>query len=477
MEARKLTRYETLAQTIETLIAEGTFLPGDRVPSVRQLSTQQQVSATTVQQAYLLLENRGLLKARDRSGFYVQVPQATPPPRPKSHYEETAELTVADLIAEVLRSANQDDIAPLGAACPSPELLPGTQLARIAGVQARTHPKAAATAYTFSPGLERLRRQLSQRALATGATISPEEILITDGCMESLNLALAAVARPGDLIAVESPSYFALLQAISARGMRVMEIPADTDAGTNLEALDEALGKHPVKAFVSIPTFHNPLGFALSEEKKRDMVALLERHGVPLIEDDIYGDLAHDHERPRPAKAYDRTGNAILCSSLSKTLGPGLRVGWIAAGRYAHEVETLKNSLTVASPGLAQLIAAEFLHSGGYERHLRKVRRAFEQQMVQTTRAVLDGFPKGTRISRPEGGFILWVELPEGTDSVRLYRRALDKRIGLIPGPVFSASGGFGNYIRLSCGYPWSSKIERAIGRLGELADKEARRA
>lgn len=171
----------------------------------------------------------------------------------------------------------------------------------------------------------------------------------------------------------------------------------------------------------------------------------------------------------RPAKAFDDRGNVLLCGSFSKTLAPGYRVGWIAPGRLQEAVERRKFAHVVASPSPTQMAIAEYLSEGGYERHLRRLRRALAVQSERYRAAIADAFPPGTRISRPQGRFVLWVELAPGFDAVDLQQRALERGVAVAPGSIFSARPRFGHCLRISTGHPWSSRIERAITTLGEL--------
>jgi DNA-binding transcriptional MocR family regulator len=290
--------------------------------------------------------------------------------------------------------------------------------------------------------------------------------------MEALNLALRAVARPGDVIAIESPTYFAFLQIIESLGMKAIEIPTHHRTGMDLDALAKAIRKHSVRACITISNCHNPLGFILEEQYKKDLVALMTKHNVALIEDDIYGDLAFSGIHPKTAKSFDKEGIVLLCSSFSKVLAPGFRVGWIEAGRYRDTVRRLKFINTIHSPSLPQLAIAEFMETGGYDRYLRGLRETLARQIQLYSQAVSRHFPDGTKISRPLGGYVLWVELPERVDALKLYRMAVSQKISIIPGVIFSASGRFGNHIRLSCGHPFTDSIERALVTLGKLCEK-----
>ncbi|HEU4402229.1 MAG TPA: PLP-dependent aminotransferase family protein [Candidatus Polarisedimenticolia bacterium] len=462
--------YLRLARLIEEQIRTGALRVGDKVPSVRKLRRQQRVSASTVLQAYFWLENRGCIEPRARSGFYVKVPQSgrAPEPRIGPSRPGAKAVGVGEILREAVRAAADPLKVPFGAACPSPDLLPNRRLNHILRSIARWTPHHSAR-YELPPGAAPLRHQIARRALELGCTLDPDEIIITCGAMQALNLSLLAVGKPGDVVALESPTYFGILQAVEALGMRVVEIPTHPRTGISLDLLERAIKKHRISACIAMTNCHNPLGYVLSEERTKALVDLTARHEVPLIEDDIYGDLAYDQARPQTAKALDRKGLVLLCSSFSKILAPGFRIGWVHAGRFSQQVERLMFLTTIAAPSLPQLAVAEFLESGGYDRHLRRLRATFANQVDATAQAIAKHFPEKTRISRPDGGFLLWVELPKQIDAIELCRRALTANIGILPGPIFSASGQFRHHIRMSCGHPMSETTDRAIRTLGRI--------
>jgi DNA-binding transcriptional MocR family regulator len=463
--------YEQVADRMSTLIDRGTLRPGERIPSVRKLSAQLRVSISTVQQAYFLLEDRGFIEARPQSGFYVRLRLRDLPPEPKrsSPSLSATKVGVADLVAKVFEAARNPDVVPLATAIPSPDLLPSKQLNRLMAWVAR-HSGQEAMNYDFPPGNEALRRQVARRSLDWGCSLSPDDIVTSCGTMEALNLCLRAVAKPGDTIAVESPTFYGILQA--SLGMKALEIPTHPRHGIDLEALDLAIKKNKIKACLVIPNFNNPLGSCMPDKNKKHLVEMLGRREIPLIEDDIYGDLYFGTVRPKVAKAFDKHGLVLLCSSFSKTIAPGYRVGWTAPGRFKAQVEHLKSMNTVATPTLPQITVAKFLEGGGYDRHLRKLRKALATQVQRMILAISQYFPEGTRVTRPAGGFVLWLELPTRVDAIELYFNALENRISIAPGPIFSAKQKYPNFIRLSCGQPWSDKLEEALITLGRLAGK-----
>lgn len=453
------------------LIEAGTLRQGDRLPSVRRLSRQRGVSVATVVQAYLGLEDRGLVEARPQSGHYVRARRAPLPPEPRLPRPTTTacKVSVRSVAARVYSASRDPSIVPFGAASPSPELLPTDKLNRILAAIARS-AGGAGVAYDPPPGLPALRRQIARRSVDWGCALGPDDIVTTIGAMEALHLCLKAVARRGDTIAIESPTYFGLLQLIESLGIRAVEIPSHPRAGMDLDVLEEALGRHAIKAVLAVPNFSNPLGALMPDEAKERLVAMLARREIPLIEDDIHGDLHFGDVRPRVAKSFDRHGLVMLCSSFSKTLAPGYRVGWVAPGRFRDTVEQLKFAQTVASPTLTQMAVAELLDEGGYDHHLRALRRRLAAQVARVSEAVAEHFPAGTRVARPSGGFVLWVEMPTGVSALDLHDRALDRGISVAPGPLFSAKHRFLHCVRLNCGFPWSDLLDHGVRTLGRLA-------
>jgi len=305
----------------------------------------------------------------------------------------------------------------------------------------------------------------------SGCVVGPEDVVITNGCMEAVTLALLATCKPGDTLAVESPAYYGFFQLIQQMGLKALEIPSTPTSGISIEALSYALETTQVSACLVVPNYSNPIGSLMPDEHKAQLVRLLERHDIPLIEDDINADLSHSDERPLTAKRYDSTGNVLLCSSFTKTLAPGYRVGWMVPGRYLAQVQRLKLLMNIANATPPQMAIAEFLANGGYDRHLRTIRRTYAKRVAMLGEAIGRHFPEGTRVTRPRGGFNLWVEMPEEVQALKLYSQALKQGITITPGPLFSASDKFHNYVRLNAAF-YSEKNEFAIETLGKLAKK-----
>jgi DNA-binding transcriptional MocR family regulator len=465
--------YEQLAVEMAGQIERGTYRPGERIPSVRQASQERSLSITTVLQAYQMLEDRGYIEARPQSGYYVLPRPAAVAPEPgvSTASLDPSEVSIEELAIMVLRDTLNPDLVQFGAAIPDPELLPTGRLNRILASLIRNE-EVPLHVSGVPEGYDELRIQVAQRAFHAGCSLSPAEIMITTGCTEALNLALRAVCKPGDLVAIESPSYFGILQILESQGLRALEIPTHHRDGISLEALRFALEHHQVSACITVSNFSNPLGSCMPDENKKELVELLAEREIPLIEDDIHGELYFSGQRPRVAKAYDREGLVLLCSSFSKDISPAYRVGWIAPGRFQGRFERLKMATNVGTPIITQLAIARFLKSGGYDHHLRRIRRAYAGKVAAMAQAVLRHFPSGTRVTSPAGGFLLWVQLPEGSDSLVLYRQALKSGITIAPGDLFSStSAKYSNYIRLNAAYMSEATLP-ALQRLGELAGR-----
>ncbi|MGN6459498.1 MAG: PLP-dependent aminotransferase family protein [Achromobacter mucicolens] len=464
-------RYERLTEEITASILSGLLQVGDRLPSVRQTSASRGVSPSTVFKAYYLLEARGLIRARDRSGYYVQRAPRAALPELDSVSSATAgrhPVDVSDNVLRVLNATLRRDMLPFGSAFPSPSFLPHSRLARF---MAATVPKLDpwGSIDDLSPGDAALRRAIALRYLADGLTVPVDEIIVTNGALDALNLSLAAVTRPGDAVIVESPTFYAALQSLERNGLHAIEVATHPRVGIDLDALENAILQHRPRACWLMTTFQNPLGSLMPDEKKEALVKLLTRHDVALIEDDVYGELYFGESRPRPAKAFDTEGIVMHCASFSKTLAPGYRVGWVAGGRYTRQIMRNKLTTSLATPAPKQAAIAAYLEKGGFDRHLRLFRQALALQQGELLQAVARYFPKGTRATRPAGGYFVWVELPAHIDTLKVHRAALDQGISIAPGPLFSATGGFGNFLRLNHGHPWNDGMEQGMATLGKL--------
>ncbi len=462
--------YEQLADEISSQIRAGVLRPGDRLPSVRVTSRGYGVNPGTVLQAYGRLEDRGQIRARPRSGYYVTARREDVQPEPETLWPPKVSTTVntRDLIFDVLNAIKSRNVVPFGSAFPSPDFFPFAELAKSLHAGARRLDPYAAVEH-LPPGNLDLIRQIARRYMESGVTVRKDEIVITCGAIEGLNLCLQAVAQPGDVIAIESPTFYLALEAIERMKLKAVEIATHPREGVDLSALSAAFDRHPIKVCWVMTNFQNPMGSLMPEGKKRELVRMLAERDVPLIEDDVYAELYFGADRPKPAKAFDRKGLVLHCSSFSKCLAPGYRVGWAAAGRFADQVNRGKLMTSIATSIPIQAGIAEHLKHGGYERHLRRLRHSLAIQQGHMLQAIKQYFPTATRVTRPEGGYFLWVELPESVNALDVHRLAIGKKITIVPGPIFSARKKYGNCIRLNYGLLWSPRMEVAMATLGEI--------
>jgi DNA-binding transcriptional MocR family regulator len=468
-------RYERLASQIGDLIRRGDLPPGTRIPAVRAACDAYGVSPSTVFRAYYLLESQGLIVARPRSGYFVlaAAPGAPLHGAASTPNEPSKSVNISELVFEVLHSIKDTHTVALGSAFMSPTVFPMQRLGRSCASVNRSTDLAKMVA-ALPPGDDALRRQIALRYLMAGMVVHVDEIIITSGALDALTLSLQVLTHAGDEIAIEKPTFYAALQAIQRLQLKVVEIPVHPVEGHDMEALAQALDRRSIRACWFMTSFQNPTGATLSDTKKQTLVELLAKYEVPLIEDDVYSELRFGSAPIRPAKFFDRQGLVLHCGSFAKSLAPGYRIGWAAAGRFAEQLERAKWMTTLSASVPAQRAIADYLEHGGYDRFLRKLRRELAAQQAAMLGAIDRYFPAQSTATRPDGGYFTWVELPRHVDSLRLFEAALERGISFAPGPMFSASGEFRHHIRLNYGYPWSPEIERAMATLGELAQDEA---
>ena len=451
---RDCPKYLQLARRFERQLRSGVLRVGDRLPSVRQLRAEHRISVATAVGCYLWLERQGYVRARPKLGFYVsRTPMADGPvPAAAARMRGPLAIRVGDMPAA--GGAGRDGVLELGPAVIGPPLLPMSRLNRSIRLALSAFADHAVR-YEDPRGNLRLRRQIARLVFRQGASCRPDEIVVTSGATEALNLSIRAVARPGDVIAVESPGCFEMLQTLEALHMRAIEVPHVPRTGIDLAMLGAAARRHRIKAMIVNATCHNPFGDCVTDVKKAETVAFAARHGIAVIETDTFGDLVFSGERPRALKAFDETGIVMQCASLAHYVAPGFNLGWANAGRWQPEVERLKGLTNVANARLPQLAMAEFLESGGLEKHLKHLRVALWRSVEAARQEILQRFPPGTRVSRPDGGFVLWIQLPEAYDGVDVQKRVAAAGINILPGAMFSPSRQYKNCIRIACGYPF----------------------
>lgn len=461
--------YERVANRVTELIGKGVYNYGDRVPSIRMLSTELQVSTTTVVEAYRLLEDQNVLEARPQSGYYVKA-VASDPHSPSTAYPNSTNaipVSISDLLIKTIKDNQRPDVVALAGADAAPDLLPVKALQKC--VAAAVRDSDCLIQYDPPPGCKELRAVIARRAALAGCSFSPEQVVLTLGAQEALSLCLRSVCSVGDVVAIESPTFFGQLQAIETLGLRVLEIPSDPYNGLSLDALQLALEQMPVKAVVVTPSHSNPSGSCMSEESLTELVDLTTRFEVPVIEDDVYGELGFGLRRIPAAKSFDHSGNVLYCSSLSKTLVPGYRLGWAVAGKYHESVARLKTLTNLASPSVLALGVARYMQGSAFDRALRQMRREYARRTRAMREAILASFPSGTKVSDPRGGFVLWVELPREFDTLKLYPKALAKGVVYAPGPLFSGAGKrYHHCLRLSSS-SWDAPTKEAVQILASI--------
>ncbi len=469
--------YRRLADHYKTAIETGTLCQGDRFPSVRALMERHGISLSTALQTCRQLESDGWLEARPRSGNFVRQPRRLSTPALDEPFRGQAidpaqYVGIHARVSEFVARGRQFPVkVNFSSARSAPSLYPGEALKNAATRALRKYPDLLVRPAPPNGNAE-FRNVLARRAMVSGMVLAPEELVVTQGCIEALNLALRAVTQPGDIVAVESPTFYGLLQVLEALGLRALEIPTSPQNGISLEALELAAQTHErITAIVVVPTLQNPLGSIMPDAHKARLVDFCARSEIALIEDDTYSALVNDDAPVQALKSWDRNGNVIHCASLHKILAPGMRLGWMNAGRWHSRVEMLKYVQSRNNEELAQLAAADFMASSAYDRHLRRLRSSLKRQRERTAEAIARYFPGGTRLTEPAGGLALWVELPAGRSSRRVFDAALTKGIYIAPGLMFSNSNRFDGYIRLNCGAPFTSEIDQALRELGSVVD------
>ena len=459
--------YRRIAEMLRLTLSSGALQVGDRMISARKLAERECVSLPTALEALRCLEAEGLIVARPRSGYYVH--QTRLPPRVEPSRSPSGPVPVTmSAVARSLFSSAEARLIPLGAALPDPAWLPGDALQRAlhsAGRRLDAHGQS----YSLPPGRGDLRSKIAARAAQWGARVGADDLIITAGATQALRLALRAVCQPGDVVAIEQPAYFGTLLLLEDLGLKALEIPTDPVEGLLLEPLADAMRCHRPAAVLASPTVQNPLGASMPVARKQELVTLLEGAGIPLIEDDVYGDLVGEGQRPPACKAFDQSGNVIYCSSLSKTLAPGWRIGWIAAGRYHTQVLQTRMAGDWAGTPLLEAATSEVLASGDYDRHLRRLKRRIAAGIRAVVARVEASFPPGTRLNVPAAGFLLWVELPQQVNALEVHRRALALGIDVSPGPLFSPGAELTHFLRLNCANEPTPRLLNAVEQIGAL--------
>ncbi len=461
--------YSEIANKIAKLISNEVLKPGDRLPSVRKLCQEHGISMNTAKRVFLELEGQSLIESKPQSGYFVSrlsyhklpLPEVSKPSAVSNNKEPE------ELIRKVYANMGKNDLTLFSIGVPSNELLPLAKLNKEM-MHATRELRDSGTGYEQLQGNEKLRRMIAARSLSWGGSLHEDDLVTTAGGMNALSFCMMALGKPGDTIAMESPCYPGILQLAASMGLKVLELPTHPTTGIEMEALKKAIPK--INLCLLVPNFNTPLGSCMPDEHKKEVVELLSKHHIPLIEDDIYGDLYFGTQRPKCCKSFDEDGTVLWCSSVSKTLAPGYRVGWVAPGRYKDQILKLKLVHAISSSTITQEAVASFLKSGRYENHLRRLRQTLQSNYQHYIQAIAEYFPEGTKTTRPQGGLSLWVEFDKKINTADLFDIAIKQKISIAPGRIFTLQNQFENCMRLSIGLPWSEEIRQKLKLLGLLA-------
>lgn len=461
--------YEEAANNFQRQIEQRLLQHGDRLPSIRAFSKLMKISISTAYKAYYELERIGIIESRPRSGFYVRntisLKKAT---GDTVGVIRSDKLTIDQIIHIVYNDNTQSGFLNLSVARPPSSLIPVAKLNKSV-TEVLRKSKSSCTAYEPLQGNFSLRKQISRYAYEWGGQITPEDVVTTHGCMDAVTLCLKATTSPGDTVAIQSPSFFGLFQALKSLGLKILEIPSDPETGISLPFLKSAMEKQPIKVCLLVSNFNNPTGDCLPDHNKSALVKFLADREIPLIEDDIYGEMYFSGNRPKNCKSFDKKGLVLLCSSFSKLLAPGYRVGWCVPGKFKDAILNLKLTQTIASNSLTHAAITQFLDTGRYDLYLRRLRKALFQQCLQYQEAILKYFPGEIHCSIPKGGCVLWIELAKDKDALRLYQQAIQHHISIAPGHIFTTDGSFSNYFRITFSEPYTKEVDHGLEVLGKL--------
>lgn len=468
-------RYVALADDIQENILNGVFTPGEKLPSLRKLHHKLGLSISTIHQAYIELEKRGRVEAREKSGFYVKTLDKSllGRPAPITKVSKPCRVLVNRMAENIIIDLQDEEMLQLGAAIPARELMPLKQLSRIMKSIPTVDLQSYFSSYDICAGNIELREELAKRMLGIACnSVTADDIITTNGCLESVAFCLRAAADPGDTILVESPVFHCFLQLIEDLNMKVIEIPGCPEDGIDPDLFDQAIQSNTIRVCLLNSNFQNPMGSVMPLKNKKRILETALQNDIPIIEDDLYGDLYHGDKRPSTFKSLDDQGMVLYCSSFSKSLSPGLRTGWTLPGKFKKDVIRMKLNTSISNPGINHIVAAKFIKTGAYDRHLRKLRNRLKNQISAMIIAVSKYFPPDTKITFPKGGLFIWVELNPEIDAMDVYQKAYEHKISLLPGNICSSSPRYKNCLRINCGSVWSSRLEKGIQTLGQIIKK-----
>lgn len=458
--------YRQLVFGIQQRIRSGALPPQTRLPTVRQLAQQLGVTRLTVHSAYAELQAGGWVEATVGRGTFVaeRIEDLLAPPESQLGRE----VTPAGMMADILRMTQIPGLAALAKADPALEYFPLRNWQR-ASELALESGGPRIMSYTTAQGDLSLRSTLAEVVRERGLSAGPDEIMVTAGVTNGMALITDQLARPGDCVLVEQPTYLGMLSVLAMRGIRAIGLPVD-DEGLVVEAVEAALRKERPAYLYTIPTFQNPSGVSMSPARRAALLDLAERHGLTIVEDDIYGRLAYEGA-PMPAlKASDRSGQVIYLSSFSKSLMPGLRIGYVvAAPELIGKLVYRRQAQDICSPPLSQRALAIFIEQGWWHAHIKRMLPRYRERRDALLHALERFFPAGVSWTRPRGGFSCWVSLPADSSVADLYMRAISRGVAFTPGAVFSPTPEPRPHLRLCFSAESPERLADAAATLGGL--------
>ena len=452
---------EQLAHNIRVLIENQTFTAQQKLPSLRDQAADSGLSLMTVMNAYQSLEAQGLIYAREKSGYFVSPHNHTfssPTTAVKLHQD----VSINSLVFQYLKSIQSKTILPLGSAFPADDLVCSKKLIQIMAQLAR-EPNSYTQHESLPPGKLALRQLIAQRYNMHGVKTHADDIVITSGCLDALNLALQAVAQAGDYIVLQQHIFYGAWQAAERLGLKVITLPEHPIHGFDLDAFEKILQQYPIKVCWFMLNSHNPIGFNVSNEIKAKIATLIHEYQVYLIEDDVYEELYFSSTRPLPMKYFDHDNWVLHCSSFSKTLGASFRLGWVHAGSFSAKIQHLQLMSTISANSLLQQALVEFISKHHYEKHLRQLRKNLEKQKKLFFKYLEQNLPKGCEIYYYHSGYFLWIKLPPQLASMNIYQALIERNIAIAPSPLFCVFSEQRQGLRLNCSFAWTAEIQQAL--------------
>ncbi len=466
-----MTKYQTVADSLKSEIESGLYKESEKIPSLREIQELKNCSLTTAKEAYRILENEGFIEVKPQSGYYVRKNIENKITGPQNEFHD--HISADDRIQSIMRDVMNPDLIPLGAAIPGNEFLPLGKF--ITSYKTALLYKDMHT-YGDLQGFPPLREKIAERSRRYSHNISSDQVLITTGCTEALSLSLQSCVSPGDTVLVPSPTYVGIFQILEALKLKAIEVPYRDEVGLDGEEVEKLCKKHRPNAVIIAPNFNNPNGVMLDESSKLELAKIFYEYNVAVVEDDIYGDLPHVGPRPRPLISYFPNSKSnpplFVCSSFSKTISPGIRIGWVSSKNEIRNVTKLARAYKISHNQLSQISAYEFLRKYPYERHLTFLRKSFHSN-IQLALKTLENASEGKmKIQKPDGGFVLWIKSP--LDGQKVLQEAKKRKITIAPGVLFGLSHHWKKYFRINVGLKWNSDLENALIGLGEIVSKSS---